>query len=173
MISMLIICISLWLQLGAGFQPSTSSPRWSWSGSNQRRLSTWPSGDSTPRCFLSNFLQKYGCFQKKWYPQIIHFNRVFHYKPSILGYHCFWKHPYLRFGVKCGFFIGYLLISLEGLACSFYRKCHAKMTSLKDVHEPHSCFTGLSPPKHSRNHRRSCVGFYGKMCCNTSGGAKL
>ena len=24
-------------------------------------------------------------------PQIIHFNRVFHYKPSILG---FWKHPY-------------------------------------------------------------------------------
>ena len=21
-----------------------------------------------------------------WYPQIIHFNRVFHYKPSILGY---------------------------------------------------------------------------------------
>ena len=29
---------------------------------------------------------RYGCFQKKWYPQIIHFNRVFHYKPSILGY---------------------------------------------------------------------------------------
>ena len=28
-----------------------------------------------------------------WYPQIIHFNRVFHYKPSILGYHYFWKHP--------------------------------------------------------------------------------
>ena len=27
----------------------------------------------------------YGCFQKSWYPQIIHFNRVFHYKPSILG----------------------------------------------------------------------------------------
>ena len=27
------------------------------------------------------------------YPQIIHFNRVFHYKPSILGYHYFWKHP--------------------------------------------------------------------------------
>ena len=29
----------------------------------------------------------YGCFRKWWYPQIIHFNRVFHYKPSILGYH--------------------------------------------------------------------------------------
>ena len=22
------------------------------------------------------------------------FNRVFHYKPSILGHHYFWKHPY-------------------------------------------------------------------------------
>ena len=29
-------------------------------------------------------------------PQIIHFNRVFRYKPSILGYPCFWKHPYNR-----------------------------------------------------------------------------
>ena len=27
-------------------------------------------------------------------PQIIHFKRVFHYKPSILGYPSFWKHPY-------------------------------------------------------------------------------
>ena len=27
-------------------------------------------------------------------PQIIHFNRVFHYQPSILGYPYFWKHPY-------------------------------------------------------------------------------
>ena len=27
-------------------------------------------------------------------PQIIHFNRVFHYKPSILGYPYFRKHPY-------------------------------------------------------------------------------
>ena len=26
-------------------------------------------------------------------PQIINFNRGFHYKPSILGYHYFWKHP--------------------------------------------------------------------------------
>ena len=28
-------------------------------------------------------------------PQIIHFNRVFDYKPSILGYPYFWKHPYV------------------------------------------------------------------------------
>ena len=27
---------------------------------------------------------QYGCFRKQGYPQIIHFNRVFHYKPSIL-----------------------------------------------------------------------------------------
>ena len=37
---------------------------------------------------------RYGCFRKLWYPQIIHFNRDFHYKPSILGYPHFWKHPY-------------------------------------------------------------------------------
>ena len=28
------------------------------------------------------------------YPKIIHFYRVFHDKPSILGYHDFWKQPY-------------------------------------------------------------------------------
>ena len=43
--------------------------------------------DSTKFC-------RYGCFRKLWYPQIIHFDRVFHYKPSILGYPYFWKHPY-------------------------------------------------------------------------------
>ncbi len=36
----------------------------------------------------------WGCFQKWGYPQIIHPNRVFHYKPSILRYHYFWKHPW-------------------------------------------------------------------------------
>ena len=36
----------------------------------------------------------YGCFQKLGYPQIIRFNRVFHYKPSIWGYPYFRKHPY-------------------------------------------------------------------------------
>ena len=33
-------------------------------------------------------------FPKMVVPQIIHFDRVFHYKPSILGYPNFWKHPY-------------------------------------------------------------------------------
>ena len=34
-------------------------------------------------------------FPKIGVPQIIHFNRVFHYKPSILGYPYFWTHPYV------------------------------------------------------------------------------
>ena len=34
-------------------------------------------------------------FPKIVVPQIIHFNRVFHYKPSIAGYPYFWKHPFL------------------------------------------------------------------------------
>ena len=34
-------------------------------------------------------------------PQIIHFERVFHYKPSILGYHYFWKHPICEKKTRC------------------------------------------------------------------------
>ena len=35
-------------------------------------------------------------------PPIIHFNRVFHYKPSILGYPYVWKHPFtFRHLVPC------------------------------------------------------------------------
>ena len=59
---------------------------------------TWPHDQIRNLCFPSipKFLSSspYGCFQKWWYPQIIHFNMVFHYKPSILGYPYFWKHPY-------------------------------------------------------------------------------
>ena len=44
--------------------------------------------------------ETYGCFRKLWYPQIIHFNRVFHCKPSILGYHHFRKPPYGYFKKK-------------------------------------------------------------------------
>ena len=41
-------------------------------------------------CFLAEIIlppwfSLSGCFRKWWYPQIIHFNRGFHYKPSILG----------------------------------------------------------------------------------------
>ena len=37
-----------------------------------------------------------GVFKNKGTPQIIHFNRVFHHKPSILGYPYFWKYPVPR-----------------------------------------------------------------------------
>ena len=43
----------------------------------------------------SIYIYVYGCFQNLGTPQIIHFKRVFHYKPSILGYPNFWKHPYI------------------------------------------------------------------------------
>ena len=39
------------------------------------------------------FLSSYRLFPKIGVPQIIHFNRVFEYKPSILGCPYFWKHP--------------------------------------------------------------------------------
>ena len=50
----------------------------------------------SPHLHLPPFCQQHLCggFLKWWYPQIIHFNRVFHYKPSILGYHHFRKHPW-------------------------------------------------------------------------------
>ena len=36
-----------------------------------------------------------GVFKKRGGPpKSSIFNRVFHYKPSILGYHYFWKHPF-------------------------------------------------------------------------------
>ena len=53
-----------------------------------RTLATWQT---------KRFLRRYGCWTKNRGvkpPQIIHFNRVFHCKPSMLGYHYFWKHPY-------------------------------------------------------------------------------
>ena len=46
-------------------------------------------------CISTLFTYRYWCFLKWWYPQIIHFNRVFHHKPSISGYPYFWKHPYM------------------------------------------------------------------------------
>ena len=44
-----------------------------------------------------NFIYIYGGFLKWWYPQIIHFNKVFHLKHQFwgLGYPYFWKHPYI------------------------------------------------------------------------------
>ncbi len=35
-----------------------------------------------------------GVSKNRGTPKSSHFSRVFHYKPSILGYHYFWKHPF-------------------------------------------------------------------------------
>ena len=35
-----------------------------------------------------------GVSKNRGTPKSSIFNRVFHYKPSILGYHYFWKHPH-------------------------------------------------------------------------------
>ena len=35
-----------------------------------------------------------GGIMKWWYPEIIHFNRIFRYKPTILGIPHLWKPPY-------------------------------------------------------------------------------
>ena len=43
----------------------------------------------------SQYIYIYGCFLKWWYPQIIHFNRVFHYfHHPCWGILIFWKPPY-------------------------------------------------------------------------------
>ena len=42
---------------------------------------------------LKGFSWDMGVSENSGTTQIIHFNLVFHYKPSILGYPYFWKHP--------------------------------------------------------------------------------
>ena len=54
--------------------------------------------DSLPRDFYMGGTPKNrGVFPPN-HPWI---NRVFHFKPSILGYHYFWNHPYKKDGGKC------------------------------------------------------------------------
>ena len=43
------------------------------------------------------FNNSFWVFPKIGVPQNHPFNRVFHYKPSILGYPYFWNHPFCRF----------------------------------------------------------------------------
>ena len=51
--------------------------------------------ETSKATFVWFVFRRFSCrgFLQWWYPQIIYFNRVFHYKPSILGYPCFRKHP--------------------------------------------------------------------------------
>ena len=43
----------------------------------------------------SSIIKCMGVSENSGTPKSSHFNRVFHYKPSILGFPYFWKHPYL------------------------------------------------------------------------------
>ena len=54
-----------------------------------RELRSFPPGHNLSKGCLYVGVSKNSGFS----PQIIHFNRVFHYKPSILRYPYFWKHP--------------------------------------------------------------------------------
>ena len=73
----------------------------------------------TTRTNISVYITVYGCFLKWWYPQIIHFNRVFHYKPSILG--CpYFGNTHMFTLIKC---VG-LLISVHFIRWVFRQQHH-------------------------------------------------
>ncbi len=61
----------------------TKHQKWEWKLHHQ----TW----DTSWILLGNNM---GVSKNRGTPKSSHFNRIFHYKPSILGYHYFWKHPY-------------------------------------------------------------------------------
>ena len=96
-------CIHLWL----GSLLDSKAKRVFWRlhfAYNQNLSATKPIGFTVQNIHCSPWtIRKHieqvaqcGCFPKWWYPQIIHFSRVFHYKPSCLGYPNFWKDRYQR-----------------------------------------------------------------------------
>ena len=74
----------------------------------------------------------YGCFQKSGEnPQIILFNRVFHYKPSILGYPYFWKHQYIYIYI---YSIAFVLFIDDWRRCYFHFRRNWHFTLLTCLH---------------------------------------
>ena len=69
---------------------------------------------------------QYGGFPKWWYSQMIHFNRVFHYKPSILWYPHFWKHQYHSLALPN---LGYITLA----SLFFLRSSHLRISSYHTV----------------------------------------
>ena len=97
------------IDTGTKYHPSRSiwkSGRWCWS-QGPRRRQAWKRREavvwSINKFTSSNIMlwnhELYMDVSENsgFSPQTIHFNRVFHYKPSILGYPYFWKHPYRFF----------------------------------------------------------------------------
>ena len=66
----------------------------------------------------------------------MNFNRVFHYKPSILGYPYFWKHPYVFF---FSLFLGALYLHLPTKNTNFNHNPQPQRTpsTLQPFHQPH------------------------------------
>ena len=63
--------------------------------SKQPKQKIWPRFFvSVLSVFCKNLL--FECFREWWYPQVIHFNWVFHDKPSILGVPLFLENPFGR-----------------------------------------------------------------------------
>ena len=85
-------------------------------------------------------------FPKIGVPQIIHSNRVFHYKPCILGYPYFWKHPH---GLHCTLytvrFVPHLAHPKSGLL-EFFGFGHLADVTLQDVPV---CWTLSENSRHS------------------------
>ena len=62
-------------------------------------------------------------------PQIIHFNEFFPYKPSILGYPCFWKHPNLSKGIFSILYCCYLLL----MSRKVFSWCFLQRVSIESI----------------------------------------
>ena len=79
-------------------------------------------------------------------PKSSHFNRDFHYKPSILGYPYFWKHPHgwIFSGLSERFLGATVFVSRHGLCHEFFAAC-----------VPHADLPGSTSPK--------SIGRLGKM----------
>ena len=60
-----------------------------------------PAGCKNHKFIACAYLCQYmGVSENRGTPKSSHFDRVFHYKPSILGYHYFWKHQYIPWKIN-------------------------------------------------------------------------
>ena len=108
----------------------------------------------------------YGCFLKWWYPHIIHFKRVFHYKPSILGYPYFWKHPYIRH------FINTMLYKVQPCIYKHLIANISKYNNINNNPGPQPILTLLLfpfPNRFSTVSTNDCLFYPSNWTCSTTG----
>ena len=91
-----------------------------------------------------------------FYPQIIHFNRVFPYKSSILGYHYCWRHPNtfpgcnLDFAQKPCFRTVAATVSLTHSVALGHGRRHRGRSHLSFLDKPRKCWIVIHLPKSSK-----------------------